>query len=427
MVRGAWTWLGIALLACALFAVACGTSSEARPPITPFTNEHSPTGTPVSQVQQVAGTPGARLPTPSFENPVRWGYNPREYTNVPDKLPVFRPLTAGYRIETYAAGLQRPTGMVSLPDGRLLVIEQQGEVRLIEDGVLQRDPYYVVDAYFPDSGDVIELGLVGITIDPDFITNRYLYVYYTTANPHRRTVLARISDQGTFATGLREIMSLDADPACCHISGSMRFAPDGTLFVAVGDHQRDADAQDIGTPFGKILRINKDGTVPRDNPFVNTQAADPRVWAFGLRNPFDFAIEPLSGRIFATENGYLGQDAVLEIKKGKNYGWPGYGLAGPLEDMEQPLLFYNEPIGPAGMELYLDAKLELLRGSLLFCQFHRGGALHAVAFDAQGELAGDSIIAPGCTSDVTTGSDGFIYFLDYVGGIVYRIASGARS
>jgi glucose/arabinose dehydrogenase len=421
-------WLGMAMLACGLFAVACGTSSEARPPITPFANEHSPTGTPVSQAQQ-ALLPGARLPTPSLENPVRWGYNPREYTNVPDKLPVYRPLTAGYRIETSAAGLQRPTGMVSLPDGRLLVIEQQGEVRLIEDGKLQPDPYYVVDAYLPDASEVavVELGLVGIAVDPDFTTNGYLYVYYTTANPSRRTVLARITDRGTFATALREIVSLDADPACCHIAGSMRFALDGTLFVAVGDHQRETDAQDIGTPFGKILRINKDGTVPSDNPFVNTPDADPRVWAYGLRNPFDFAIEPLSGRIFATENGYLGQDAVLEIEKGKNYGWPGYNLSGPLEEMEQPLLFYNEPIGPSGMELYLDTKLELLRGSLLFCQFHRGGALHAVTFNLQGEIATDSIIAPGCTSDVTTGSDGFIYFLDYVGGVVYRIASGARS
>lgn len=390
-------WLLVAAIASVLLSAACGSGSKAAP----STPSPSPT----------AANP---VPTPGDE-PYRWGYHPGRATGERDPRPSFVALPPGYRIETYVTGLRGPTSLAFDEDGRLLVTEQAGAIRVVEDGVLQDEPFYEVeDVYMPEGNDqIIELGLVGLALGPDGA----LYMYYTTDEPDRRTVLARLADGE-----LEEIFSLDAAPQCCHISGSLRFAPDGTLFVTVGDHQMEPEAQNRGSPFGAVLRINPDGSVPVDNPFVDDEDADPRVFAYGLRNPFDFTIHPTNGRMFATENGFLGQDAVVEIFPGANYGWPGSGLDVPLDEVAQPLLFYHQPIGPAGIELYLADELPVLTGALLFCQFHQGGALHAVTFNLDGSVANDSIVALGCTSDVLTGPDGFVYFLDYVGGTVYRIA-----
>ena len=405
------SWCGIAFAASALLFVACTSSSN------------DTTATPTSQVASATAVTSP-TPLPLREGVVRWGYHPGRETGQRDPPPQFSPLPSGYRIETYATGLVQPTSLAFTPDGRLLIAEQRGAIRVVENGRLQVEPFYTTAAYYPAAEEgIIELGLVGITVDPDFEENGYVYAYYTTEEPERRTVLVRVRDADGVGTDLEEILSLDAAPICCHIAGSLRFASDGTLFVTVGDHQLETEAQNRASPFGAILRINPDGSVPPDNPLVGDELADPRVYAYGLRNPFDIAIEPFSGRIFATENGFLGQDAIVEIKPGANYGWPGYELSQPLDAMEPPLLFYNDALGPSGMEFYLSDSLPVLTGSLLFCQFHRGGALHAVTFDLDGSVALDTIIALGCTSDVLTGPDGFIYFLEYVSGVVYRIAA----
>jgi glucose/arabinose dehydrogenase len=396
---GSW-WRLAAVVALTALAAACGSGSIAAP------------ATPTPAATSTVAPPG----TPAGDQPFRWGYDPSQRTGRHDPSPDYVALPPGYRIETYATGLRQPTVLAFAQDGRLLVAEQAGAVRVIEGGELLSEPLFVVpNVYLPDPTEsIVELGLVGMTVGPDGA----LYVYYTSDEPERRTVLARLPDG---AAELEEVFSLEAAPSCCHVAGSVRFAPDGTLFVSVGDHQMESEAQNRGSPFGSILRINPDGSAPDDNPFVADDAA-PQVYAYGLRNPYDLAIHPVNGRIFATENGYLGQDAIIEVFPGANYGWPGYDLSVPFDGVTWPLLFYHEAIGPAGMELYLSDELSVLTGALLFCQFHQGGALHAVTFNLNGSVAGDDIVALGCTSDVTTGPDGFVYFLDYVGGTVYRIA-----
>lgn len=376
-----------------------------------------------------ASEPTSTAPAPSTnstpgqgQGPIRWGHNPMKMTGQRDPRVRFTPLPPGYRIETFVSGLRNPTSIAFMPDGRMLVAEQPGAIRVVEDGLLLPEPFYTPDVFLPDVDYLVELGLVGITVDPDFEQNGYVYAYYTTDQPERRTVLARIRDAGGRGSDLEEILSMEAAPDCCHIAGSLRFAPDGTLFVTVGDHLMEAEAQNRGSPFGSILRINPDGSAPPDNPFADDDEADPRLYAYGLRNPFDLAIDPVAGRIVATENGFVGQDAIIEVKPGANYGWPGSGLAAPLKQIEPPLLFYHQPIGPAGAEFYRDDALPSLTGAFLFCQFNLGGALHAVTFDADGSVAEDTIIAPGCTSDVLTGPDGFIYFAEYGSGVIYRIA-----
>jgi glucose/arabinose dehydrogenase len=361
----------------------------------------------------------------SADSPIRWGNDPRSNNGQPDAPPHFEGLPAGYRIETYVTGLDHPTAIAFTPDGRLLVAEQGGAVRVVQDGVLKRQSFYDVPAYTPVTPEGFsELGLDGITVDPDFARNGFVYVYYSAKDPRRRTVLARLRDDDGHGKDLRVVMSLPAAPECCHIAGSLRFAPDDTLFVMVGDHQLEAAAQDIGLPYGGVLRIHTDASAPDDNPFAGVRGADARRYAYGLRNPYDIAIDAKTGRMFATENGFAGQDAIIELKPGADYGWPGSGLAVPLADVQMPLLFYNQSIGPSGIEFYRGRTLPWLDGSLLFCQFHRGGALHHVTFRADGSVADDAVIATGCTSDVLAGPDGFVYFVDYLSGTVYRIARG---
>ncbi len=401
---------GALLLGSMLLFGACATPSKGAP-ATPLLATSAPPGS-------LAGTPTVAPGAPS-----RWGFDPSKPSTFFDGPATYERLPVGYKIDTAVSGLEQPTAIAFEPDGTMLVAQQSGAIRVVKDGVLQPDPLVTVNSFTPITPEGFsELGLDGLTVDPDFSENGYIYAYYSTKDPDYRTVLARITVAGGQAVDLQEILSLSVAQPCCHIAGSLRFAPDGTLFVMVGDHQREAAAQDVGSPLGKVLRINRDGSPAADNPFTNDPAADPRVYAYGLRNPYDIGIDPFTGRIFSTENGWLGQDAILSIRPGANYGWPGYSLSVPLDQVAAPMLFYNHAIGPSGMEFYRGAALPDFDGVLFFCQFHEGGALHAVRFDVNGTAVSDNIISTGCTSDVLSGPDGFLYFVDYLSGVVYRIS-----
>lgn len=384
-------WAAFAALAVALLLAACGSETEGAP-----------------------STPTPTLASSSTPERIRWGYDPAGPTGLTDPTPQLVELPEDYRVETYASGLMLPTALAFLPDGRLLVAEQAGPVRVIEGGVLQDEPFYVAEVY---KELALELGLTGMAADPDFVENGYVYLYYTTDQPMRRTVLVRVRDVEGVGTDPKEILSIDLAPTCCHIAGGLRFLPDGTLLVAVGDHQARGESQDRRSPAGSILRIERNGEAPTDNPFAD---GDRRVYAYGLRNPFGLTVDPDTGRIFATENGFAGQDAVIEVHGGANYGWPGSDLDVPLDEVEQPALFYHQAIGPAGIEFYSSDALPALRGALLFCQYH-GDAMRLARPEDGGGLRDEGIVARGCSSDILTGPDGLIYFLDIVEGIVHRI------
>jgi glucose/arabinose dehydrogenase len=352
---------------------------------------------------------------------LRWGYNILQPTGQEDPQPVFNPLPAGYRIETVLAGLDRPSALAATPDGRLLVAEQAGTVRIVEDGRLLSEPFVSLDVFL-----TVDLGLVGITVDPEFTENGFVYFVYPADDP-RRTVVARVRDEGGRGTELEEIFSWE-DNVIQHTGGGLRFMSDGTLLVGLGDHERINLAQSPLSPIGSILRITRDGEWPADNPFIGP------VFAYGLRNPFSIAIDPETGRIFAGENGFMGQDAIVEVKAGAYYGWPGPGFLLPgqavlppnletsEEEVEEPLLFYHNSTGMAGLEFYSSDVLSEFKGHLFFCQVNGGGALHELEFNDDGSVQRDAIRAPGCMTGVTTGADGFLYFLNYIEGRLYRIA-----
>jgi glucose/arabinose dehydrogenase len=394
-------WLGVAVLVGVIAAVGwCSARDDAEP-------STSAQATPPFEIPS---------PEPTSATRQRWGHDPWLPTGLHDEPWFYRPLPADYRIEHVLDGLEMPTQMAATPDGRIFIAQQLGTVRIVQGGALLGQPFISIDVYTPDK--VEEHGLTGIAIDPDFEANHYVYLYYTADNP-RRVAILRVREENNAARDVQEIWSWQGESPCCHVGGGMRFAPDGTLFVGVGDHVSAKEAQDPQTPFGSLIHLNKDGTYPDDNPFGGP------VYAYGFRNPYDIAIDPASGRIFAGENGNWGQDAVVEVKKGANYGWPGQNLDVPADEIEPPLTFYNEIVGMAGMEFYSSDVLSDLTGKLYYCQFHVGGAIHEITFAGDGSVEQERIIATGCETDLTTGADGFLYFLNYSNGALYRISREA--
>lgn len=231
-------------------------------------------------------------------------------------------LPAGFSENQLASALLRPTAMEFAPDGRLFVLQQAGAVRIIKDGSLLTDPF--MDISVNAEG---ERGLLGLAFDPNFSTNNYLYVYYTTPNSPLHNRVSRFTANGdTVVAGSEQhIFELDdLSSATNHNGGAIHFGLDGKLYIAVGDNATGSNAQSLGTTHGKMLRINKDGTIPTDNPFYgNTSGRNRAIWALGLRNPFTFAFQPGTGRMFIND---VGQNTFEEIDDGiagSNYGWPG--------------------------------------------------------------------------------------------------------
>ena len=224
-------------------------------------------------------------------------------------------------------GLASPTAMDFAPDGRLFVAEQRGTLRVAKaDGTLAT--FLDISSRVDSAG---ERGLLGVAFDPGFSNNHYVYLYYTkkataTTPAHNRVV--RVTARGNRAVAGSEKLLLrlnNLSSATNHNGGAIHFGKGGKLFVAVGDNANGANAQSLSTLKGKMLRINKNGTIPRDNPFYDrTKGRNRAIWALGLRNPFSFAIQPRTGKMFIND---VGEDRWEEIDRGiagANYGWPRY-------------------------------------------------------------------------------------------------------
>lgn len=347
-------------------------------------------------------------------------------TPMPRDPPVtFASLPPGYRIENVVSGIEAPSALDGAPDGRIFITEQfSGRVRVVRDGTLMPEPFWVVDDLYrnPDAGIVDELGLVGVTVDPDTSDGIFVYVYYHAEAPdgRRSSKLVRLRDDNGRGADPVVLLEVEASPICCHIGGSLTWMPDGTLLVGVGDHDQTNSGQDPHAITGTILRINRDGTAPPDNPFADGASGDPRVFAYGLRNPFGVAVGR-NGEMYVLDNGEFGFDTIHRLKPGANYGWPAHAVAAGTT-IEQPLITFLESMGMAGAAFYDDGgPLTEFAGSMFWCQFHRGGAVHRFVPEPGQFEVQDSVISTSCSSGIRVLPDGFIYFLDYVTGSLLRI------
>lgn len=345
---------------------------------------------------------------------------------------------ANIKAETVAEGLEQPWGLAFLPDGRMLVTEKAGRLRVVaKDGTLSAPV-----AGVPAVDDKRQGGLLGIAIDPKFSENRLIYFSFSEprgADGNGTTVArAKLVEEGGAPRldGLQVIFRQTPTFQSNHHFGSrLVFAPDGTLFVTLGDRYKGKDmAQTLDNHLGKLVRINPDGSVPKDNPFVAEQGAKPEIWSYGHRNIQGAAINPASGKIWTVEHGAKGGDEINIPEPGKNYGWPvithGVDYSGEKigegthkEGMEQPVFFWNPSIATSGMTFYTGDLFPEWKGDV----FVGGLASQILAHvDVEGNTVkgwqpllsdlGERI------RDVVQGPDGALYLLtDNVEGRIVRV------
>ena len=264
--------------------------------------------------------------------------------------PVVAPADAavpeGFTDTIYASGLSFPTAMEFAPDGRLFVSEKGGDLRVIKNGVLLEEPFVSISVNSEG-----ERGLLGIAFDPNFESNGYVYVYYTTStSPIHAKVTRFTADPSNPDRALpgseTHILELEPFATFAHVGGSIEFGSDGKLYVSVGDNYYSYLSQSLTSRFGKILRINADGTVPSDNPFYNVQGAYPEIWALGLRNPFTFQFSGDGSRMYIADVGQHDWEEINYGLGGANYGWPE--CEGPCSNPDFVDPIYSYPTSSAG-------------------------------------------------------------------------------
>ena len=351
------------------------------------------------------------------------------------RSPTPAPTNGVVRAEPVAQGLEHPWGLAFLPDGRMLVTERPGRLRLVDrDGRLSEPLGGVPQVAARGQG-----GLLDVALDPRFAENRVVYLSYSEpgASGTAGTAVAR----GRLAEGRLEDVRViyQQQPKVQgpnHFGSRLVFARDGTLFVTQGDRFAHRDgAQDLSVGFGKIVRINPDGSVPADNPFVGRADARPETWSYGHRNVQSAALDPATGQLWTVEHGARGGDELNHPEAGKNYGWPvitygvdysgakiGEGTAKP--GMEQPVYFWDPVIAPSGMTFYTGDAYPDWKGSI-FIGSLKPGLLVRLTVEAGrvtreerylGDL-GERI------RDVRQGPDGLLYLLtDSSRGRILRVS-----
>jgi glucose/arabinose dehydrogenase len=365
------------------------------------------------------------------------------------------------RVSVVTKGLSHPWSMAWLPDGDMLVTERAGRLRIIRSGVLDPEPISGVPKV--QAGGTS--GLLDIALHPQFVTNGMVYLVYniskpaavTTAQPVApaggaggrgggppsvyTTALARGRFDGKTLVDVKEIFI--AEPWASLSGGDasrLVFAPDGTLFMSSSHHRDEKGPQDPMNDVGKILRLNDDGTIPKDNPFVGKSGYRPEIYSIGHRTVMGLVIHPTTGELWEDENGPQGGDEVNIIRPGKNYGWPlvtyGHDYDGtPLNERETPpgmvlpKVFWVPSITVSGIAFYTSDRIPAWKGNIFVGSMTVGriggtGHLERIVFNEKGEQRRESLLVDlhQRIRDVRQGPDGLLYLLtDEDAGALLRI------
>jgi len=242
------------------------------------------------------------------------------------------------------SGIENPTVFTFAPDGRIFVAEQDGKLRIIKEGQLLATPAISVSVNLDGSGGYTENGLLGVALDPNFETNNYVYIFYTTSENGKHNRVSRFTLNGDVAVPGSEqiLLELDQTSGYQHNGGALRFGKDGKLYIAAGENHVPSNAQDLNSTGGKVLRINSDGTIPSDNPFDTAQGTKKFVWAYGLRNPYTISTDPLSGKIFVNDVGETEWEEINDVTEGgENFGWPTAEGNSTNPDFTSPVFAYS--------------------------------------------------------------------------------------
>jgi glucose/arabinose dehydrogenase len=339
------------------------------------------------------------------------------------------------KVDTVARGLEHPWGLAFLPDGRMLVTERPGRLRLVDrQGRLSEPLAGVPEVVAQGQG-----GLLDVAIAPRFPDNRLVYLSY--AEPGEGGTAGTAVARGRLTDNRLEDMQViyrqqPKVKGIAHFGSRLVFARDGALFITQGDrYDYREQAQNLSSGLGKIVRIHPDGAVPRDNPFVGRDSARPEIWSYGHRNVQAAALHPETGQLWTVEHGARGGDELNHPEAGKNYGWPvitygvdyngmriGQGTAKP--GMEQPVYYWDPVIAPSGMTFYSGDAFPGWKGSVLIGSLKPGLLVRLTLKD--GTVAQEERYLAELRErirDVRQGPDGLLYLLtDSDDGKILRIS-----
>ena len=323
------------------------------------------------------------------------------------------------KVETVATELSHPWGLAFLPDGRMLVTERSGTLRLVsKDGKLSPPLSGVPKVVVAGQG-----GLLDVAIDPDFKSNSLVYLTYSEPGEGGAgTAVARGKLGESGLDGVEVIFRQEPKVGGGnHFGSRLVFAPDGKLFVTLGERFTFTPAQDLTNDLGKIVRINPDGSVPKDNPFVGRTDARPEIWSYGHRNPQGAAIHPETGKLWETEFGPMGGDELNIPQAGANYGWPvvSWGSHYTGEDIPDPpthpefadaIYHWNPVISPSGITFYTADAIPAWKGNLLIAALS-GQAIVRLTLDGEKVVDEERIPMGARIRDMVQGPDGAVYAL----------------
>jgi glucose/arabinose dehydrogenase len=336
-----------------------------------------------------------------------------------------------FSVDTIASGLSNPWGVAFLPDNKILITERKGTIRIVKEGSLVEETIQNVPAVFAKG----QGGLLDIKVHPDYHKNGWIYLTYSKPGENgAATTLSRAKLDGNKFIEFQELFTAqpftDSD---YHFGSRVVFDGEGHIFISSGERGTKENAQTLSNHLGKILRLNEDGTVPTDNPFVNTPNAKPEIWSYGHRNPQGLFYDRDTKTLWEAEHGPKGGDELNRVEKGKNYGWPvityGIDYSGEKisditekEGMEQPVFYWLPSIATCGItqvkgDLYPGWKNNILVGGLVLTHVAR------VELDDKGRFLKQEKLLDkvGRVRLVTQDPQGYIYVLTESPGLLLKL------
>jgi glucose/arabinose dehydrogenase len=295
--------------------------------------------------------------------------NPPEFTGT-----IIKSEKQNFGVQEITTDLSNPWGIAFLPDGRILVTERSGEIRIVKDGKLLDEKITGVPAVYASG----QGGLLDIQLHPDYKSNGWIYLSYSKpGSGGGATTITRAKLEGNQLKDIQELFTAQPySSSGVHFGSRIAFDGKGYMFFSSGERGTMSNAQTLSNHLGKILRLHDDGRVPADNPFVNTANAKPEIWSYGHRNPQGLIYDKETGTLWEHEHGPQGGDELNIVQKGKNYGWPeitygeNYG-GGKISDytskegMEQPVTYWVPSIAPCGLAKVTSDKYPNWKGNLL--------------------------------------------------------------
>ena len=327
--------------------------------------------------------------------------------------------------------LERPWGMTFLPDGRMLVTERPGRLRVVSaEGVVSDPVKGTPTVYAQGQG-----GLLDVALDPDFETTRYVYLSYAKPGPggSAATAVGRAVMQGDSLAGWEELFVQEpfvTGPN--HFGTRIAFGLDGHLFLTMGERFQFDPAQELSNHLGTIVRIHRDGSIPADNPFVGRSDAQDAIWSYGHRNLEAAVVHPETGDLWVAEMGPLGGDELNRVEAGANYGWPvvSWGIHYDGSEIPDPptrpefadaVTYWTPVISPSGMAVYTADVFPEWTGSVLIGSLSQQGIMR-VAVGSDGTVAKELVPLGARIREVEAGPDGLIYVLtDQDDGHIWRL------